>query len=366
MKIHTIFFLSEFVLGGAGNSVYRLCKNLSKKNYQISIICVNKCYYKKLFRKEGINVYEINAKRALFAFFKIKKLLRKLISKNYKSNIFLSNINYSNILTILFLRSLKLKICLIERTPFQELDIYYSKMDFIKKNMIKLLIKITFHKADACISNSKFISKIYNKKFNLKFKTIFPPSFDGISIYKRKYFKNSKIKFVTVCRLSKEKGISKLIEIFSKYKKEFSLDIIGDGPELYNLKKLAYNIHENKNIRFLGVINPLKIKFCLKKYDYFINFSDFEGFPNSVVESLSVGVPVLASQSYGGINEILSNKNFGLIFNNRRLLEKYLKDIYNKKLMIKINRSQVMNHLNNFSVKKNIENYDKLLKNLSK
>ena len=132
------------------------------------------------------------------------------------------------------------------------------------------------------------------------------------------------------------------------------------------MKKLAYNIHENKNIRFLGVINPLKIKFCLKKYDYFINFSDFEGFPNSVVESLSVGVPVLASQSYGGINEILSNKNFGLIFNNRRLLEKYLKDIYNKKLMIKINRSQVINHLNNFSVKKNIENYDKLLKNLSK
>ena len=31
MKIHTIFFLSEFVLGGAGNSIYKLCKNLPKK-----------------------------------------------------------------------------------------------------------------------------------------------------------------------------------------------------------------------------------------------------------------------------------------------------------------------------------------------
>ena len=50
MKIHTIFFLSEFVLGGAGNSIYKLCKNLPKKNYQISIICLNKCYYKKLFK----------------------------------------------------------------------------------------------------------------------------------------------------------------------------------------------------------------------------------------------------------------------------------------------------------------------------
>lgn len=366
MKIHTIFFLSEFVLGGAGNSIYRLCKNLPKKNYHISIICLNKCYYKKLFKKEGIHIYEINAKRALFAFFKIKKLLIKLISKNFKSNIFLSNINYSNVLTILFLRSLKLKICLIERTPFQELNIYYDKMDFIKKIIIKLLIKFTFHRADACISNSKYISKIYNKKYDLKFKTIFPPSFDGMSIYKKKNLENSKIKFVTVCRLTKEKGLPKLIKIFSKFKRKFSLDIIGGGPELHNLETLTYNIYKNKNIRFLGTKDPSKIKFYLKKYDYYINFSDFEGFPNTVIESLSVGIPVLASQSYGGINEILSNKKFGLIFNKESLLEKYLKNIYNKKLIFKLNKSQVKKHLNNFSLKNSVKNYDNLLKKLSK
>ena len=172
MKIHTIFFLSEFVLGGAGNSIYKLCKNLPKKNYHVSITCLNKCYYKKLFKKEGINVYEINSKRAFFGFFKIKKILAMIISKNYKSTVFLSNINYSNILTILFLRNLKLKICLIERTPYQELNIYYGKIDFIKKFVMKFLVGFTFNKADVCVSNSNYISKIYNKKYNLKFKTI--------------------------------------------------------------------------------------------------------------------------------------------------------------------------------------------------
>ena len=58
MKIHIILFYLNSFLGGAGNSIYKLCKNLPK-NYQISIICVNKCYYKKYFKKEGINVYEI-------------------------------------------------------------------------------------------------------------------------------------------------------------------------------------------------------------------------------------------------------------------------------------------------------------------
>lgn len=365
MKIHIIFFLSEFVLGGAGNSIYKLCKYLPKKNYQITIICLNKCYYKNLFKKEGINVYEIKAKRAFFAFFKIKKLLNKLISKKYKSNIFLSNINYANVLTILFLRSLKIKICIIERTPFQELNIYYSKIDFIKKNIIKLLINFTFHKADACISNSEYISKIYNKKYNLKFKTIFPPSYDGILINKN-HQQNSKIRFVTVCRLTKEKGLTKLIKMFSKYNKEFNLDIIGDGPELNNLKTLAYNNTKNKNIRFLGTISPLKIKFYLKKYDYYINFSDFEGFPNTVIESLSVGIPVLASQSHGGINEILPNKSFGLIFNEESMLEKYLKKIYNRKLIFRFNKSKIENHLNNFSIKENVKNYNELFKKLTK
>ena len=39
----------------------------------------------------------------------------------------------------------------------------------------------------------KYISKIYNKKYDLKFKTIFPPSFDGIYINKKRYFKDSKL-----------------------------------------------------------------------------------------------------------------------------------------------------------------------------
>ena len=40
MKINLIFFLSEFNLGGAGNSVFKLCKNLSKNQFIISVICL--------------------------------------------------------------------------------------------------------------------------------------------------------------------------------------------------------------------------------------------------------------------------------------------------------------------------------------
>ena len=65
--------------------------------------------------------------------FQIRKITKNLISNKYKKNIFISNIYYSNILSILFLRNLNIKIVLIERTPFQELSIFFSLIDLIKK-----------------------------------------------------------------------------------------------------------------------------------------------------------------------------------------------------------------------------------------
>ena len=64
--INLIFFLPTFDYGGAGNSVYRLCKNLNHKKYKINIISIGKCYYKKQFNKFCENVYELDTKRTFF------------------------------------------------------------------------------------------------------------------------------------------------------------------------------------------------------------------------------------------------------------------------------------------------------------
>ena len=55
--INLIFFLPTFSYGGAGNSVFRLCKCLDKKKYKINIISIGKCDYKKEFKKFGTKVY---------------------------------------------------------------------------------------------------------------------------------------------------------------------------------------------------------------------------------------------------------------------------------------------------------------------
>ena len=82
--INLIFFLPNFNYGGAGNSVYRLCKNLSHKRYKINIISIGKCYYKKELNKFCENVYELKTKRTLFSIAKIQEIALKI----YKQNLF--------------------------------------------------------------------------------------------------------------------------------------------------------------------------------------------------------------------------------------------------------------------------------------
>ena len=49
-----IFFLPKFTLNGAGKSTYRLCKNLNKKKYNISLISLGKNSYKSKLKKNWL------------------------------------------------------------------------------------------------------------------------------------------------------------------------------------------------------------------------------------------------------------------------------------------------------------------------
>ena len=365
MKINLIIFLSEFNRGGAGNSLFRLCVNLPKKFYNINVICLNECAYEKELKKSNINVFKILSKKTFFAMFQIRKITKNLISNKYKKNIFISNIYYSNILSILFLYNLNMKMILIERTPFQELSIFFDLIDSIKKKIMKLLIGFTYKYADLCIANSKYISNRYNKKYNLKFKTIFPPSFLNIKYNKRKYIINKKVLNIgTVCRLSKEKGLSEFLNTISKLDFNLNFFIIGDGPELKKLKKICINLGIEKKIIFLGFLNSKEIQKKLRKLDLFINCSYFEGFPNSVVEALGSGLPVIASQSHGGINEIIKNNNFGYIYNSQEELINAITNFNNGKLKFNLKKNILTKHLKKFSIPENIKNYSKIFEKI--
>ena len=103
MKINLIFFLARFGKGGAGNSVFRLCKNLNKKKYNIFVICLNKCAYEKELIQNKVKVIKISTSRVLFSLFELRKHISQITQK-FSKNILISNINYTNLLCAIFIR----------------------------------------------------------------------------------------------------------------------------------------------------------------------------------------------------------------------------------------------------------------------
>jgi len=367
MKIKLIIFLSKFGVGGAGNSIFRLCKGLPKKKFNISIICLNNCPFDKEFKKIGIKVYKIKSNKTFFAMSKVLNITKLLISKKYKKNIFISNIHYTNVLSLIFLRNLNnLKIVLVERTPLMELSIYFGFIDFIKKNIIKLLIYLLYDLSDAIVCNSVNISKHFKNKYKLNTKTIFPPSIgNSFRSSKKIYKKNKTLIIVTVCRLTKEKGLDVLFQALSFLNfKNYKLLIAGDGIEKLKLKQLSKKLNISSKIKYLGFLKDVKP--ILKLSNLYVNTSYFEGFPNSVVEAINHGIPVICSQSHGGINEILLNGKCGTIFNNGNSfdLASKIEEYYNNPKEYFLKTKLAKKNIERFTLRKNIMGYENLFNKL--
>lgn len=89
---------------------------------------------------------------------------------------------------------------------------------------------------------------------------------------------------------------------------------IGDGPELERIRKLAAEKLGFMSVKFTdGVSNADVFEYYRKNpVDLFVNVSNTEGLPVSIMEAVSFGVPVLAT-NVGGVAEIVRNNYNGRV-----------------------------------------------------
>jgi len=88
----------------------------------------------------------------------------------------------------------------------------------------------------------------------------------------------------------------------------------GDGVERQKIEKILENRSEKLLVEFKGRVpnNEIYTYYAEHKPDLFINVSSSEGVPVSIMEAMSFGIPVLATDA-GGNNEIVTNENGELL-----------------------------------------------------
>jgi len=98
----------------------------------------------------------------------------------------------------------------------------------------------------------------------------------------------SETKFVWAGRISTEKGLEELLNIWPS---AYTLDIFGTGPNLARLEKLH---GEKINISFKGTISNDNFRTQLARYQGFVNSSTWSEFgPMTIIEALSSGLPIV-------------------------------------------------------------------------
>lgn len=104
---------------------------------------------------------------------------------------------------------------------------------------------------------------------------------------------------------------------------------IGDGPLRETIQKYAIFKLKDIDFKFYGIVDNAEITkiYIDENVDFFINMSDSEGLPVSIMEAMSVGIPFIA-RDVGGNSE-LDNGNSGLILSNVNNFDKSLKHVNN-------------------------------------
>ena len=117
---------------------------------------------------------------------------------------------------------------------------------------------------------------------------------------------------VTVGRLIALKGIDRLMRTVASLP-AVRLIVVGDGPEMTSLKRLAGDLELGEQVVFTGQVSPKEVEQYLRVSNLFVlNSTYVEGFPHVVLEAMAVGIPVIATD-VGGTGEIVQHEVNGLL-----------------------------------------------------
>ncbi len=117
-----------------------------------------------------------------------------------------------------------------------------------------------------------------------------------------------------VGRLWRQKRVKDVIwamELLSAVRKDVHLLIIGDGPERWRLERYCDRVHQDGQIHFLGHRDD--VPSILPHLECLWLASSYEGMPNSILEAMSGGAPVIATDIPGNRDLVIPRETGYLV-----------------------------------------------------
>lgn len=337
LNINILMLTPEFSQGGTESYILNVCEYLKKNDINVIVMSDGGVREKEL-KKICVEHIKVNClkTRKLTNLFEAIIKVRKIIKK-YNINIIHTSSIYTTIvgkISSLFIsRNVKIVNTLhggpnknIEKTAAKLLNIFSDSVIALSEKAKQKLLNYGL--------NDNKVSVIYN----------------GIKpMHKLALRENKKIIIGTCGRLVEQKGYEYLIRAISKINNDnLEFWLVGDGELRDSLNTMANNYKISDRVKFLGFRTDIEV--LLNEMDIFILPSLWEQFPISILEAMSLGKPIIAT-NVNGIPEELGDS--GILIepgNVSHICSSIQKLISDSELRNKLGASAEKRFFDNFTV----------------
>lgn len=305
-------------IGGPASFVPKISDFLIENGHNVKIICLSEVG--NIHTEDNLDVIRI--KRSNNLPIRWIKTIYQIVKNGRRSDlIFVNGLGVESAIANLILQKQLIRKIVGDpvweraynkkRTTDSFDDFQNNKHSFLIE-VQKLLRNWSINSAEIVITPSdhlkSFVSGIgYSKKI-LKIN-------NGINITDINRANESKadINLIIISRLVVQKNINIVIEAMKLLdNKNLKLSIVGEGGEFSKLESEIHDLNLQNQVQLLGKIDNNKISQFLLTADIFIQASDYEGLPHSLLEAINYEVPILSTET-GGCKDLLNDGERGFI-----------------------------------------------------
>ena len=231
----------------------------------------------------------------------------------------------------------------------------------------------TLKYSDAIVAVSKETAEVIQREFNVERQKVyivhnsvdtnmFKPDENRRKVIRERYAIKNGTKIILMAGVvHKQKGMHLGIEAFAQIKKRFTdvkMLIVGSGPQLESLKKLAKDLDIAEDIYFCGLIPNKETPYYYNTSDLYLNPTlRVEGLAIATVEAMACGLPAVISR-IGGTDSTIEDGKSGFFVepeNVESLVEKSNEILNNPELAKEMGEKAREKAVREFSQEKMIE-----------
>lgn len=303
------FVIPSLGAGGAERVATLLCNEWAQRNNQVTTITFDSPDVADFFSlSSGVTRHHMNVLSSRNVFMRVAINIRRLLRLRalliqIKPDIVVAFTTEANVVTLCATRGLDIPVVISERNQPNRPGLGYLQ---------RIARRLFYPLAAAVVVQTHDIAWWVRKRFRVPVHVVPNPvqlmtGNKGVESDSCEAFT-----LVAVGRLARQKGLDILIKSFAPLAEvhpRWQLVIYGKGPERMALEALVRELSLTERVSLPGLRHGIDA--VLSKADLFVLPSRFEGYPNALLEALSLGCPVVATTCPGATIEILENGRYG-------------------------------------------------------